>query len=558
MLRIMVCRSAEDAENYHDAALARSDYYAKDVGVWRGWLAERLNLKGEVQRKDFVAMARNRVPGTDLKTKLTPRDNDTRQQRYFDKESGEWKTKEKANRQVGHDVVNSVGKSWSIYMARNPDDHVMRVEVLEQANDDTMRLLESMMESKVRGKGPDGKDRHSDRATGNMIYCRFTHHETRPINGRPDPHIHFHNWIPNATYDPEEDRIKACQMRHVIENAPFLQGYLHHRVAQLSQEKGYALRRGEHGTELACVSAEAIDTFSKRTRQIEAEFRVKRDKLSASARWLAERTGMDYGDALAIEKSALGARNREAKSDAILTKDQQREDWRQQYGAEAWDALTPEIARSGRDIGLLTAKDAMAQAVDHLFARDSVVPVAKLKAELLRLGEGVLSFEEMEQFVATDPRFVRHSWKNGITLREIQDQENRVARYVRDGRGKYEALLKPDQTWTPTVEQLDTAQREAIQLRLHSRDLVVAVTGLPGSVGIDRGTFDSGQLLQPPEGRKFFFARHRGRPPRNQSSAQIARAMRMRYARSPATLTSIRVTFIAPPVLRSRTTARKV
>jgi hypothetical protein len=44
MLRIMVCRSAEDAEHYHDVALARSDSHAKDIGIWGGKLAERLNL----------------------------------------------------------------------------------------------------------------------------------------------------------------------------------------------------------------------------------------------------------------------------------------------------------------------------------------------------------------------------------------------------------------------------------------------------------------------------------------------------------------------------------
>ena len=62
MLRITRCMSADGAERYFDEALKRNDYYAKEVGLWGGKGAQRLQLKGEVEREDFVALVRNRVP----------------------------------------------------------------------------------------------------------------------------------------------------------------------------------------------------------------------------------------------------------------------------------------------------------------------------------------------------------------------------------------------------------------------------------------------------------------------------------------------------------------
>ena len=53
--------SAEGAEKYFDEALKKSDYYAKDLGVWGGKGADRLGLKGE----EFLALASNKVPGTE-------------------------------------------------------------------------------------------------------------------------------------------------------------------------------------------------------------------------------------------------------------------------------------------------------------------------------------------------------------------------------------------------------------------------------------------------------------------------------------------------------------
>src|SRR6202035_1687871 len=105
MLNIEVNRNADGVERYFDRELAISDYLMKEPGVWAGRGAERLGLRGPVQRSQFVALLRNENP-TAAK-RLTARRNTSRQ------EEGETVS----NRQVGYGLVFGVPKSVRIYLA---------------------------------------------------------------------------------------------------------------------------------------------------------------------------------------------------------------------------------------------------------------------------------------------------------------------------------------------------------------------------------------------------------------------------------------------------------
>src|SRR5258708_5442708 len=145
MLRVIMSVSAEGAGNYFDVALKKSsDYYAKELGVWGGKGAERLGLKGEVTREDFLALASNKVPGTE---NLTVRTKDKRTE--------------------GYDFCYSVPKSVSVYLALNGDRAVERM--INEAFQETMVDVEARMETRVRGADEDGSQRHENRTTGNMV-----------------------------------------------------------------------------------------------------------------------------------------------------------------------------------------------------------------------------------------------------------------------------------------------------------------------------------------------------------------------------------------------------
>jgi AAA domain/TrwC relaxase len=102
MLNVEVNRSAEGVERYFDRELALSDYLMKEPGTWAGRGAERLGLRGPVQRSQFVALLRNENPTTGKR--LTARTNTSR------REDGETVS----NRQVGYGLVFGVPKSLSI------------------------------------------------------------------------------------------------------------------------------------------------------------------------------------------------------------------------------------------------------------------------------------------------------------------------------------------------------------------------------------------------------------------------------------------------------------
>src|SRR5262249_23053428 len=86
--------------------------------------------------------------------------------------------------------------------------------------------------------------------------------------------------------------------------------------------------------ELASVSRELIEKFSKRTLEIERLRKEKYTILEARARKLARETGMDFADAFAQVKAEVGAESRQSKATIKLGEEEQLANWRSQ--------LTPE------------------------------------------------------------------------------------------------------------------------------------------------------------------------------------------------------------------------
>jgi DNA-binding CsgD family transcriptional regulator len=150
---IEINRGAEGVELYFDRELAVSEYLMKEPGIWAGRGAERLGLRGAVQRSQFVALLRNENPTTGKR--LTARMNVSRQ------EDGETVS----NRQVGYGLVFGVPKSLSIYLAITGDEVVE--DIARSAVDETMRAVESEMQCKVRKGGL-----HEDRRTGEKLTAR--------------------------------------------------------------------------------------------------------------------------------------------------------------------------------------------------------------------------------------------------------------------------------------------------------------------------------------------------------------------------------------------------
>ena len=315
-------------EKYFDVSLKTGDYYTKDVGTWGGKGAEILRLKGEVERKDFVALANNRWPKANGK-RLTARMNKTRIEDVTDGKTGfpvldqqtrEVQKREVSNRRAGYDFTFSVPKSVSLYLALNDDKVLERMPA--EALDETMAAIEARMETKVSKDYP-----QDNRVNPNMVYAKFVHRETRPVDGIPDPHYNIHVFAMNATFDEVEKEWKALEVGNTVGDRTFYEAHFHHLLATKLEACGYGIRRTEDHFEFSNVSRELVEKFSRRTELIEQRARDKYTVLEAQARAIVKSTNMAFDDAFAHViaeiggdwdkwKCDLGARDRESKSSA--------------------------------------------------------------------------------------------------------------------------------------------------------------------------------------------------------------------------------------------------
>ena len=193
-------------------------------------------------------------------------------------------------------------------------------------------------------------------------------------------------------------------------DAPFYEAAFNARLASKLVESGYAIRRTDRDFELASVSRELIEKFSKRTKMIEQIAREKYAVIEARARALVRSTGMAFADAFAQIKSQLGGETREKKSAATLGGDAQLANWRSQMTPNQRESLRMANVK-GRSENLVEIDSAKDLAIEHLFERSSVARELHAAGMLLRRGIGRVSVEAAGVRCSTGHRFSTASSK---------------------------------------------------------------------------------------------------------------------------------------------------
>ena len=430
-------RSAARAKAYFSEALVKADYYVDGQemsGRFQGKLAERLGLAGPVRKDAFFLLCDNVNPETGKP--LTPR------------------TKEE--RTTGYDLNFHCPKSVSVLHALAGDDHILRA--FEDSVRQTMQDIERDAKTRVRKGGA-----MEERQTGELLFADFIHQTARPVDGRlPDPHLHAHCFVFNATWDETEKQIKAAQFRDINAAMPYYQARFHKRLSDKLMEAGYHIRRTDKSFEVAGVPQPVIDLFSKRTDEI-------------------GRMAKEKGITGEKERAELGARTR-ARKQKGHTMDELRAEWRRQIrdlgevgeGAQAVRFAPPKPDRN------LTPQQCIDHAVRHGFERASVVEDRRLLAAAYRhaLGHRDVTLQATDARFAQDERIIHvQEWgRTRCTTRQVLAEEKRMVSLAREGMGK----LKPLYAQAPALK-LDGQQGEAVRHVLTSPHRVAIVRGVAGS-----------------------------------------------------------------------------
>lgn len=439
MLRIHTSTSSPSAKSYFSSA----DYYSQGqelVGLWRGEGAKRLGLGGEIGQAEWDRLCDNRDPATGKSLTMRRKDN----------------------RRVGWDFTFDVPKSVSLLYGLTGDERLL--DAFRASVDETMQDMESEAQTRVRKDGA-----NEDRLTGNLAWGQYVHFTSRPVNGVPDPQLHAHCFVFNATWDDRESRWKAAQIGDIKRDAPFHQAMFDARFARKLADLGLGVERTRTGWDLCGLDKSTLDKFSCRTAEIEA---------------LARKKGITN----AKEKAQLGAKTRETKA-KDLSMDELRDVWRSRLTTDEQDAL----ARVRDRVGELSiaednraVREAARLAIDHCLERSAVVPERTLLTEALKRSVGKAAPERVNAALSIHDLIRRQ--RDGrwfVTSQDVLKEEQRMLDFARAGRGTCRPLGTAHHVFKadidPSEKELGPDQKKAVLHLLTSKDRIMVVRGPAGT-----------------------------------------------------------------------------
>jgi conjugative relaxase-like TrwC/TraI family protein len=465
MLRILPSKSVKQAKSYYTSSLkqeklGQGHYYAQEqelIGQWCGRGAARLGLQDQVDQKAFEALCENIHPTTGQR--LTPR------------------TRE--NRRIGYDFNFNCPKSVSSVQALTGDDRI--VTAFRQSVAETMQEIETDALTRVRKQGA-----QTDRAAGNLVWGEFIHFTARPVEGQPDPHLHAHCFVFNATWDENEKRWKAAQFGDIKRDGRYYEAAFHARLSRRVADLGYAIQRKDSFWEIEGVPRSVVEKFSQRTEAIEEEAAEK-------------------GITDPKKKAELGGKTREQKIKVPLP--DLKSEWLSRLTPEEKAALVSvreNALKGGYRFQKITPRQALDYAVEHCFENASVVPEKKLLEEALRYGVGQVEVDTLQAELGKMD-LIRREMDGQVccTTLAILKEEGACVRFVKEGRGTCRALNPGPYVFRDL--KLSAEQQKAVLHVIHSRDRVMAIRG-PAGAGKTRTMTEAVAAIEAGGWKVFTFA----------------------------------------------------
>lgn len=450
MIFINHIKGSRAAKDYYSQHIAPGDYYGRDAaemkGLWHGRGAAMVGLTGGVSQENFFQLCDNINPQDGKK--LTARTKD--------------------DRRVLTDITFDAPKSVTLAYEMGGDNGKGDTRILtamQESVRETMAEIEREVQTRVRKGGRD-----EDRTTGNIVWAEHVHRTTRPVDGLPDPQLHVHATVLNATFDANERKWKAVQLGDVVRDKGYYQAAFHARLAAKLKELGYGIEKDRTSFRLAGIDRATVEKFSRRSAVIESE---------------AQRRGIDDAN----EKGMLGRRTREKKGKERVSMSALRAEWDARLTDD--ERLALRTASAGYEPGdaAITAEQAKQYALEHAFQNASAVSEKRLRAEALMHGVGSVTPDavaDLAQHKEAIP--VKHEGQLFLTTKAVLDTEIAMLQFAKNGQRKYQPFLGKTAKDNPgTIASreflagLSEEQERAALHILNSRDQVVGVRGGAGT-----------------------------------------------------------------------------
>lgn len=432
MVTIRTCKVFSHALGEY---LRQADYYSQGMkveGRCYGKLCESVGFKvgAEISDEAFQRVASNHHAAT-----------------------GEQLTERMAAaRRAGYDATFNAPKSVSIQAFIGGDDRLVFAHEIAVA--EALAELESFATHQT-GRGLN--KRYA--ASGQIAAAVFRHGESRAL----DPHLHSHAFIFNVTQDSTGPRLLALESSVIFDRSRYVTEVYRNALARELQALGYAIERREHGFELAEISSNLLERFSKRAQQRDAAIKSREAEL---------------GRELSRDEIAVLVRENRAEKQYDLAPDDVRQRQLAQVSAEELrhlHALRDKPTSAAPEQATLST--AVARASEHVFERKTVVPVHELTAEVVRQCYGQHSLAAIKGAIHAKSNGLLHADGNATT-REAPELERALIAKLNAKAG---SLTELGHLRDCDAGNLPAEQRAAVKAVLASGDRAVVLRGKAGT-----------------------------------------------------------------------------
>ena len=467
MLNISKPLSSGQAQTYHakEFTSAEQNYWKQGdtiLGEWHGKLAGKFGLAGAVGANEFARLTEGQHPHTTEQL--------VRHRVVQEYEGADGKTIAPVEHRAGWDATFSAPKSVSLTALVGGDDRVR--DAHREAVNVALNELERYTQARIGGN-------HVAETTGQFVAAKFEHDTARPVDGYAAPQLHTHTVIFNMT-EREDGSTRALQPQGLFDSQQFATAVYQSQLTYQLRNLGYEIEAGRSGApEIKGYSQEYLDASSPRSQQI-------REHL--------ERTGYQGPEAAQIAAHSTRDKKEIHTPAEVLAAHRQ---IAAEFGNQADKVVTQARQRvhgqaeeRSPDMPELRAREAVTYARDRSFEREAVTDERDIFRDALRRGMGETTYPQVranfEARVASGEFQTvlgqKHETGRQFTTQETIRAERDVIRQMQQGQNQAPQIMPIQDAiaLTDTRQQLNTAQRSAIEQILTSRDSIQGLQGIAG------------------------------------------------------------------------------